>query len=125
MPRERSRNNSSDAFFLNCDLDKQLKKDLVAWCAQQENLDVFNLFEKIVDSGIKIGMSYDAFNECMQCSLSKPITEGGKTKTYILVGRGGSLVQAIQAVLFKHFIMLEGTWEDLDRKNTRKETDWA
>lgn len=125
MPRTNGQKRDSDAVFLNCDLDKQLKKDLVVWCGQEANQDVFNLFEKIVDAGIKIGLGYDAYNECFQCSLSKPVQEGSKSRTYILVGRGGNLVQAVQACLFKHFVMLDGTWEDLDRKNARKETDWA
>ncbi len=126
MPRQaKPQNGGNSAVFLNCDLDKQLKKDLVAWVAQEVAQDFIGMMERAIDSGLKFGAGYDAYNECWQASFSKPVTATGKTTTYILIGRGGNLTQAMQALFFKHYVMLDGSWEDLDRKNARRETDWA
>lgn len=126
MPREmRKPAQNGQPVFLNCDLDKQLKKDLISWVSQEAAQDLVGLIERCIDSGLKFGASIDAYNECWQASLSKSVVEGQKSTTFILIGRGGNLTQAIQAVLFKHFVMLDGTWENLERKNARKETDWA
>lgn len=124
MAKQRpTRKNDSDVLYLECDLDKAEKANLIEWVKEQR--DYFDFIEKCVDSGLRVSLAFDSYHECFMCSLSKPLTTDGKTKTAVLVGRGGNLLQALQAAMYKHTVMLEGDWEDLGRKNARKETDWS
>lgn len=124
-PKARTPNKpqSLEAVFLQCDLTQETKRELVKWVSEER--DYFDLIERTVDSGIKVSLSKDTYNDCFMCSLSRNLVIEGKAATYILVGRGGNLLQALQAVLYKHFIMLDCVWDDLGRKNARKETDWS
>lgn len=113
----------SDVVYLSCDLDKQLKKDLTAWVAQP--MDYLDMIEKCADSGLKFGASFDHYNECFQASLTQPANEESGDITRVLIGRGGNMTQAIQALFFKYIVMLETHLDDMDRQNPRGVSDWG
>lgn len=112
-----------EVVFLSCDLDKQLKKDLLVWVSEPR--DYLEMIEKCADSGLKFGASFDHFNECFQASLTQPASDENDNITRILIGRGGNMQQAIQALFFKYAVMLETRLDDMDRQNPRGVSDWG
>lgn len=107
--------------YLNVDLTDSMRKALVSWI---ETADIIARIEDVVLAGLKFGISQDSYNECMQASITKLGTIG-QNPTLVLVGRGGNIEQAIQAVLFKYFVVLQTHLEDGDVKNNRTVTDWG
>ena len=108
--------------YLNVDLNQARREELMKFV--NEDRDWFDMVEKMCDSGLKIGLSFDSYNECMQASCTQiPDSAGGTT--VVLIGRGGNLLQALQALMFKYHIILEGEMVDLDAKNGRGHTDWS
>lgn len=112
-----------DVQYLNVDLTKEMKGSLIKWC--EDNPNVLDLLEKALDSGLRFGASFDNYNECWQSQFTKLPPRGEAGQTLVLVGRGGSLFQAIQAVLFKYYVVLQEELEDGDIKNARGVTDWG
>lgn len=113
----------SDVVFLQCDLDKALKKQLQEWITGEH--DYFDMIEKCVDSRLKFGAGFDDYNECFQASLTQVATLENGGITRILVGRGGNLLQAMQSLFFKYHVMLETHLDDLERQNPRGVSDWG
>jgi len=109
--------------YLNVDLTLEHKQELADWAAK--NKDVFGMLERVIDSTIRVGMSYDAYNDCVQCSLTKLPAAGSDDPTLVLVGRSQDLYKAVQAALFKYFVVLQENLEDGDIKNPRGRTDWS
>jgi len=109
--------------YLNVDLTKEMKQSLVTWC--EANPAILDLLEKALDSQLRFGASFDNYNECWQAQFTKLPPRGESGQTLVLVGRGGTLFQAIQAVLFKYFVVLQENLEDGDIKNPRGRTDWS
>lgn len=112
----------SSVQYLNVDLTKAYRADLLKWLEGAP--DLWDCIEKVTDSGLRFGASYDAYNECMQATLTQMSDDTPGSQTVVLVGRGGNLKQAIEALFFKYFVVLDGEMVDLDRKNGRGETDW-
>lgn len=109
--------------YLNVDLTLEHKAELAAFA--EEHKDVFSMLERIIDSTIRVGMSYDAYNDCVQCSLTKLPPPGSDESTLVLVGRSQDLYKAVQAACFKYFVVLQENMEDGDIKNPRGRTDWS
>jgi hypothetical protein len=109
--------------YLNVDLSVEHKKELAEWA--DKNQDILPMLERIIDSSIRVGLSYDAYNDCIQCSLTQFPKEGTDDPTLVLVGRSADLYKAIQAAMFKYFVILQENLEDGDLKNPRGRTDWA
>lgn len=109
--------------YLNVDLTLAHKDELAKWA--KENADVFGMLERVIDSTIRVGMAYDSYNDCVQCSLTKLPEPGSDNPTLVLVGRSQDLYKAVQAALFKYFVVLSENLEDGDIKNPRGRTDWS
>lgn len=114
---------NSDVQYLNVDLQKDNRDALLKWL--ESDIDLFDAIEKAIDTGLKFGASWDAYNECTQAQFTKLPQKAGEL-TVVLVGRGGDLTQAMQALIFKYQVILQGELlEDTDRKNQRGVTDWS
>ena len=124
MARGKSRpEKRSPVIYLQCDISSKAHKDkLIAWLEQP--LDFVGIIEKLTDSGLKVSCSYDTYNDCFQAAITQ-VAETEGDQTVVLVGRGGDQTQALQALFFKYYIMLEEKMEDLDSKNGRGHTDWG
>lgn len=109
--------------YLNVDITKEMRGSLTKWLEQQP--DLWDLLEKSLDSGLKFGCSYDHYNECFQAQFTQLPKDPKNPITLVLVGRGGNLVQAFQALLFKYWVVLEENLEDGDVRNPRGTVDWS
>jgi len=90
----------TDVVFLQCDLDKPLKMQLQEWITGEH--DFFDMIEKAVDSPLKFGAGFDAYNECFQATLTETATPENGGITRILVGRGGNLLPEIGNFTLNH-----------------------
>lgn len=109
--------------YLNVDLTPEHKPELIKWA--KENPDIFGMIERIADSHIRVGMSYDVYNDCQQCTLTRLPRPGFDEPTLVLVGRSDEMLKAVQAAMFKYFVILQENLEDGDIKNPRGRTDWS
>jgi hypothetical protein len=110
--------------YLNVDITTKSQRELfMKWLEVAQ--DYYDMLEKAIDSGLKFGASWDNYNSCFQAQFTKLPGDNEGGTTMVLVGRGGDLTQAIQALVYKYYIVLEENLEDLDIKNTRGKTDWS
>lgn len=116
-------NKPRNLVYLQCDLTKEHKRDLVKWV--ESGVDLWDMLEKAIDSELRFGCGYDAYNDCTQASLTQITTDKGEQKTVVLVGRGPDLVKAMQSLFFKYHNILQGKMDDGDLKNQRGVTDWS
>ena len=112
-----------DVRYLNVDLTKEMKSSLVKWLEEHPNL--LEQLEKACDTGLKFGASFDNYNECFQAQFTRIPGFKEEQITLVLVGRGGTLLQAMQALVFKYFAVLNEELEDGEIKNGRGITDWG
>jgi hypothetical protein len=78
--------------------------------ASQENPDrLWVVVWDLIDGGYKLTISNDpqhnSYNVSMTCRAAKDINSG-----YTLTGRGGTVLGAVAAFVFKHDVLLEGDW---------------
>lgn len=112
-----------NTIYLNVDLTKEMKGSLVKWVEQNPNL--LDQLEKALDSTLRFGCSFDTYNECFQASFTKLPPKGTVGTTLVLIGRGGNLLQAIQALVFKYFVVLQEDLEETGVQNPRGVSDWG
>lgn len=113
----------SDITYLRVELDKQLKTDLSKWVTQKH--DWIGYIETAVGAGLRFQVLNDEYHSCHEARLTA-ISNSVGVNTLVLQGRGPSVLSAIQALFFKHIVMLEGDWEELDRAADKREiADWG
>lgn len=112
----------SEITYIRCDLDDALKVNLKDWLKGKH--DWFGYIEKEVDSGLRFGAHHDSYNSCFEARLTALAKSVG-VNTLVLQGRGPDLMSAMQALFFKHYVVLECQWEDLDRENSGRFSTWG
>lgn len=112
-----------DVEYINIDIAKDMRPALLKWL--ESNPDVWDMLEKTADSGLKIGLSFDSYNECFQASITKLPERGMQGKTLVLIGRGGNLFQAVQALMYKYWVVLQCELENAEQRNQRGVTDFG
>jgi len=93
--------------FVRCDLSVEDKYRL-----GQQEFDpgrVFDQIHALVEVGYKFSVSLQSDQKAYIASLFDR-DEESKTKGYTLTGRGRSVPNAIAALLFKHYDLLDGVW---------------
>lgn len=104
---------SWEADFVSCELSKETKEQLKKWDVKGEL--TFDLVSKLVDDGYKLSISADKSHDCVGAYLTSPSSVDGSRKR-ILSARGPDLFGALRAIAFKHAIVLEGEWGNVDNK---------
>jgi len=112
----------SDIEYIRCELDGQLKKDLQEWLKGKH--DWFAYIEQAVSAGLRFQVLEDKFHSCYEARLTS-IAQSTDRNTFVLQGRSATMLQAIQSLFFKHFIVLEMDWESLERDESRRYEDWG
>ena len=112
----------SETEYIKCDLDKQLKSDLVEWLKKKH--DFWAYIDKEIDSHLRFAAHYDEFNKCYQARLTA-LSQSADVNTLVLQGRGPDLLAALQALFFKHHVVLGGDWTHLDRDVNTKYSEWG
>lgn len=124
MAKEPSKDTSkwSEISYIRCELDDTLKTNLKEWLKQEH--DFLGYIEKEIDSGLRFGCHEDKYNGCYEARLTA-LSQSIGINTLVLQGRGPDMLSAIQALFFKHYIVLNGQWEDLDRDRTGRFSTWG
>lgn len=112
----------SDITYIRCELDTKLKKDLENWLKKDH--DWLAMIEQEVDGGLRFGAHNDEYNNCVEARLTL-LSNSIDQNTLVLQGRGPDLAKAIQALFFKHYIVLDRHWENLDRPPEFKYDSWG
>jgi len=112
----------SDITYLRCELDKQLKADLQEWLKKKH--DWLTYIEQSVGAGLRFQVLEDEFHKCFEARLTAMSNSVG-VNTLVLQGRGPDMLSSIQALFFKHFVVLEQNWEELDRPDSSRYTEWG
>jgi hypothetical protein len=104
--------------YIDCILSKEQKDD---WKSRvYSDTEILDAFERLEDSGYRLGCSWDEYNECYSATLS-PTDSNDPNAGYILTGRGRDARGAASQLLYKHLIVLDGDWQDVPN-HSRK--DW-
>lgn len=63
--------------------------------------------ERLLDSGYKVTLTADSYNDCMACYL---IPKGDEhiNADLILTARGSDWTKALRGALFRHFVLFQG-----------------
>lgn len=112
----------SDITYLRCELDTKLKADLQTWLKSKH--DWLGYIEKEVSNGLRFQVLEDKFHSCFEARLTH-MSQSAGINTLVLQGRGPDALSSIQALFFKHYIVLEGQWEELDRPESARYTEWG
>jgi len=121
-PKGKSPQTWSDITYIRCELDNQLKKDLQEWLKTKH--DWFGYVEQAVGAGLRFQVLEDKFHNCYEARLTL-LAQSTGVNTLVLQGRSATMLQAVQSLFFKHLVVLEGSWEDLERDEQRKYEDWG
>jgi len=98
--------------YLNFRLDEDQKKSFTQWRAEMGD-DVWDLFLQVLAQGMKISLVYDPQTDTYIASLmNSPRCTCGVNSLYVLSGFAQHWYEAVAVVLFKHFQLLGGTWEN-------------
>lgn len=112
----------SETEYIRCELDKQLKKDLTDWLKGKP--DFWSFIDKEVQNGLRFACHRDDYNKCVEARLTA-LSNSADINTLVLQGRGPDLDAAIQALFFKHYVVLEGDWTHVDRNSDGRFADWG
>lgn len=114
----------SEITYLRVELDKKLKSDLEKWLKAQSH-DWLAYIEKEIGAGLRFGVHDDTYNRCVEARLTA-LSQSAGVNTLVLQGRGPDMLSAIQALFFKHYVVLEGDWTELDRDaDNSRYADWG
>jgi hypothetical protein len=107
QPRGAKAERWNDAQFVQLELTDEQAKQLKA--TQVSADEIFAQMEKMIDDGYKFTIKYDAYGDCagVWCQAA---TDECANSGYILTGRGSSALKALKQLLYKHFVLLEGSW---------------
>lgn len=100
-------------------VQRELSADETLACKNQvASLDVLeNSVLSLCDRGYRISLKWDDYGECYGAWMQQ--TEAsGENAGMCLAGRGSTPIKALKQVLFKHFVLLEESWEEF--KEVRK-----
>jgi len=121
-PRTKDPQKWSDIEYLKCELDGALTEDLKSWLKSEH--DWLSYIDKEVANGYRFGCHEDKYNRCFEARLTL-LSQSVGINTLVLQGRGPDTLSAVQSLFFKHYIVLEGDWENLDRDGNRRYSSWG
>lgn len=114
----------SEITYIRCELDKQQKIELEKWLKASKH-DWFAYIESAINSNLRFAVHEDSYHRCVEARLTL-LSQSTGINTLVLQGRGPDMSAAIQALFYKHLIVLEQDWESLDhdQENSRY-SDWG
>jgi hypothetical protein len=103
--------NSWEVDFVNVSLSKEQKLEVAKWDVKGEV--TFDIITKLVDDGFKLSISADKAHDCVGAYLTEGPNSSGNRKR-CLSARGPDFFGALRSLVFKHSIILEGDWGDIE-----------
>jgi len=99
-----------DSVFINRELSKEETSEYRLW---REDLDnVITRWTELIEEGYRVNTKYDDYSS--SCAAFIIPGDGMDNDGYILTGRGGNAYRAVSEALFKHAVIFEGVWSDID-----------
>lgn len=107
--------NDWEVDFVNVNLSKDQKEQLFKWDVKGEA--TFDVISRLIDDQFKLSISSDKAHDCVGAFLTTPNPSDGSRKR-CLGARGPDFFGALRALAFKHSIVLEGDWGELDNNSS-------
>lgn len=94
--------------FINHTFNEDDKARFKAWLSDKST-DIWDLLDKLTDSGYKLSVKYDSYTDAQACFIQ---TDDEKSDNYgfILTGRSRSGSLACAAALYRHYVLWECQW---------------
>lgn len=109
--RGKEKRPSWEVDFISVELSKEQKELLRKWDSSGE-LTV-DAVTRLVSDGYKLSVWGDKAHDCCGATLTSPKGESGDRQK-CLSARGPDFLGAIKALAYKHLIVLDGQWGNLD-----------
>lgn len=114
---QKSRNTNMPE-MLNCKLSDEELQQFDAWISEK-HFKFDNLVGETLLNDIKIGVSWDAYNDCFVASLT-PKGERDSNNGMCLLSRATTWQEAIAMSIFKHVVIFgKGKWSKRNENNQR------
>lgn len=97
--------------FVNVSLSKPQKEQLQKWDIKGEV--TFDTITRLVADGYKLSISADKSHDCVGAYFTEPNNVSGARRR-CLSARGPDFFGALRSLAFKHCIVLEGDWGEVD-----------
>jgi len=109
-PSRAQRRNSyqPDVEFINLELDKEATTDYRGW--REDSDHVYTLWTELLEEGYRVNTKYDDYSSSCAAFII-PGDQSGNSG-FILTGRGGNAYRAVSEALYKHEVLLSGSWSD-------------
>lgn len=110
----------TNVMWINWSLTDKEKKALKATNLSLDDYEDFMV--KLTESGHKVTVSHDAFNDCYSAAIV-PTQENTLNKGFILTGKGSTPLKAIKQACYIHFSIFNGDWSTYSTRTGREEID--
>jgi len=80
--------------------------------------------ERLVDSGYKFSVAYDGYNKTVQAMLTCN-DEKNPDFGWVLAARAPSPSEAMSLLMFKHFVLLHGSWIEFIAAMPGSDRSWG
>ena len=101
---------ANDLVWINYDLTKQDKEKLKKYFAEDDS--EFQALEAAINTGHKLTVGYDGFAKAFAAYLF-PGPNNSINKGMALSARGSTASSALRGLLYRHFVIFEGSWRVL------------
>ena len=122
MATKKPSNNWNFKGVIKCELSKSDKMEYKLWLEGQPDVDSWLL--KLMEDGYKTTLSYDDYQSCHQASMTPKANLKLEHEGWLLVGRGSTPWRAICNLLYKHLVMLKGSWHNATDRMVDGMEDW-
>lgn len=116
MPRKVKQYSSDKATqdwqgFVRCEFDATSKGDFVRW-SEDNRFDavLLSLMDEVTEHALKMSVSFSAEQGTFTASLSGTKESPATFKGWVLTARSNNWERAIEALAYKHFNLLKGSW---------------
>jgi len=104
--------------YLNMRLTEEQKRQFQLWYEQMKD-DVWELFLQSLMEGMKFSLTYDSNTDTYTaCLTNSPRCPCGVTSLYVLSAFAQDWRIATAILIFKHYQLLGGTWENFRPSRT-------
>lgn len=112
--------------FIRCDLDTRLRAEFDEWEKTANLQDAVGTFLEGTAEGFKFSIAYDFAGGVFLASLAGNNPEHPPTFGWTLTARASTWERAIQALYYKHIVIMEGDWRDhMAVRDDDKDNKWV
>jgi len=109
-----------DKTFINVPLSVEDKVAIKAWIGELSELD--DLAVRLIEENIRVNLTYDTFNLCFSCTLSRTDDKHPDAKL-MLSGKGSTPLKALKQAMYIHWKLLDKDWTAYSQTRLRTTID--